>query len=267
MFGEIKNLNVFEKPYLIQRGFFRNITLEEVVGLDSLINYDYMGSSEFEFGTLPASLSTIMNFWNVYIVREIPDLKDLDKQSAYIICYNKHTDNVIQIIKKLSTRDGEYEACLKERSDLYRYLKGDLGLLQTNFWWDVKNCWFLCFGIYNLQRLVHALRLVFQKKKGTLPEHGPTEITGKHYRPEQTIIERLGPILHIQQVDGYKTKINLKKIRKVERKDDIVFITVLSAKSNTEKILKIHSKDRAHLIYKAIKNEWAGINKEHEQQK
>jgi len=37
------------KPYLVQRAKFTNIKNEEIVGIDSLLDFDYMGSSEFEW--------------------------------------------------------------------------------------------------------------------------------------------------------------------------------------------------------------------------
>ena len=41
------DFQTIQTPYLIQRGTFKNIKEDEIQGLDSLISYDYMGSSEF----------------------------------------------------------------------------------------------------------------------------------------------------------------------------------------------------------------------------
>lgn len=48
-----------KSPYVscIQRGKFRINSNKK--GIDSLIKFDYMGSSEFEFGALPKSLTHI----------------------------------------------------------------------------------------------------------------------------------------------------------------------------------------------------------------
>lgn len=35
---------------LVQRGKFNKIDMNDIVGIDSLIDFDYMGSSEFEWG-------------------------------------------------------------------------------------------------------------------------------------------------------------------------------------------------------------------------
>jgi hypothetical protein len=43
-----------ENPYCIQRGKFKN--REGKQGIDSLLIFDYMGSSEFEFGALPSRM-------------------------------------------------------------------------------------------------------------------------------------------------------------------------------------------------------------------
>ena len=47
--------------YLVQRGTFRDkIDISKITGIDSIISWDYMGSSEFEFGALPTSLKRIV---------------------------------------------------------------------------------------------------------------------------------------------------------------------------------------------------------------
>jgi hypothetical protein len=45
------------KTHLIQRGKFAKI--ESKKGIDSILSFDYMGSSESEWGALPKSLSEI----------------------------------------------------------------------------------------------------------------------------------------------------------------------------------------------------------------
>ena len=43
---------VIRKPYLVQRAKFTNVKNEEIIGIDSLLDFDYMGSSEFEWGSI-----------------------------------------------------------------------------------------------------------------------------------------------------------------------------------------------------------------------
>src|SRR5580692_1422841 len=45
------------QPYLVQRGKFKNSP--KIEGVDSLIDFDYMGSAEFEYGALPKALKEI----------------------------------------------------------------------------------------------------------------------------------------------------------------------------------------------------------------
>ena len=53
-------------PYLIQRGKFESRDFKE--GIDSILKFDYMGSSEFEWGALPKSLQAIRDKKEDYVL-------------------------------------------------------------------------------------------------------------------------------------------------------------------------------------------------------
>lgn len=55
------------QTYLIQRAKFRNNVNTNKSGIDSILEFDYMGSSEFEWGALPKSLAIIRKELNNYI--------------------------------------------------------------------------------------------------------------------------------------------------------------------------------------------------------
>jgi hypothetical protein len=59
------------KPYLIQRGSFKNISDNEIVGIDSLISFEYMGSSEFEWGSIPKAMIDLCQHWHTYKILQV----------------------------------------------------------------------------------------------------------------------------------------------------------------------------------------------------
>ena len=126
------------KPYLIQRATFN--TTKDKQGIDSILNFDYMGSAEFEFGALPKSLTVIRKDKKNY---NIFDVKVKDKVIS-VFCPNKYS--VQQITNYLNTLDSN-DIHLKERSDFNTYTspsKWDNETHQryphsTDFWWDITN--------------------------------------------------------------------------------------------------------------------------------
>lgn len=163
------------RPYLIQRGKFRDIKDEEIVGIDSLIHQDYMGSSEFEFGALSHSLKRMTSSWNFYQVFIVPGIHDADGLVPYLLC-RKEQEKEIQIALTVFMSDSySMELRTKERVSLYDYLNPKSKYdLNTDFWWDVTeegskgNDWMLCFGAHNMRRLVMAINKVCIKHGSTL---------------------------------------------------------------------------------------------------
>ncbi|MDD5650921.1 MAG: hypothetical protein PHF86_10980 [Candidatus Nanoarchaeia archaeon] len=167
----INDFKTINKPYLIQRGSFRNIKNDEIVGLDSLISYDYMGSAEFEFGALPQSLTRICESLDQYEV--FPTItKNADGQCLYIFCRKSQAEEIFKCVLRFSKEEYSQELITKERVGLYSYIncKSEFDL-RINFWWDVTeieydklgNDWMICFGD-NITRLIIAINKVCTKK-------------------------------------------------------------------------------------------------------
>ncbi len=121
-------------PYLIQRGKARhNKFASEHDSLNDFINFDYMGSAEFEFGALPKS------FWEMVdsielIVRNKTKIKD---NVIHYICLKADEEEFLKHFDKLIK--GEYRT--KEYTDMEKlYKKGSFDQ-DTEFWWDIKNNW------------------------------------------------------------------------------------------------------------------------------
>lgn len=56
-------------PYLVQRAKFNDRTDKR--GIDNILQFDYMGSAEFEFGALPKSLENIRKKINDYVYFDV----------------------------------------------------------------------------------------------------------------------------------------------------------------------------------------------------
>lgn len=118
--------------YLIQRGRFNNRNFKK--GIDSIIAFDYMGSSEFEWGALPKSLKSIRENLNDYDDYEIK----LNDKIITVFFHKKDKDDVIKIIKDLS----ENKIHLKEYCDLSKWVNPHKCITyncRSDFWWDIDN--------------------------------------------------------------------------------------------------------------------------------
>lgn len=149
-------------PYLIQRGTFKDISTSKITGIDSLVGFDYMGSSEFEFGTLNRTLRYACSLeLEIYS----PDIKAKDGQSLHIICERGSYQECLEFVNKLVAGSVR----LKERSDLHEVVYGSPwgSKPSVNFWWAVDNGWnksseylhfFACLGIRNAKDILVAIK-------------------------------------------------------------------------------------------------------------
>jgi hypothetical protein len=173
--------------YLIQRGKFKDkINLNEVTGIDSIIDFDYMGSAEFEFGSLPKSLKTCMaNYYknNIKLFNF-----EIDKHNFICIYFNLAKITLEPEIEKeiveLFTfyKDHPYGGMignkrihLKEMLNINHYFEGHYRTIvkghkqakpqrETNydyvdFWWDIENhFWVFPHENDNLKKINYALK-------------------------------------------------------------------------------------------------------------
>ena len=130
--------------YLIQRGKIKDKKDIDVKrGISGVISLDYMGSAEFEWGTLPRSLQKIArNYDNFDIVKT--GHKSPDGRYLFLISEKDKYDSICKEINNLLL-DPRY--LLKEES----FIREALGLSnssicvssysykKTNFWWSVDN--------------------------------------------------------------------------------------------------------------------------------
>lgn len=123
-------------PYLIQRAKF--IIEDEYTvnrkGIDKLLGFDYMGSAEFEFGALPASLKRIRSDIKHYTQFQYSFLKHPEKVVT-VLCKKNDKEEVCKILEELALN----EIRLKERCDLSKFINGKTDRWDNDFWWDIDN--------------------------------------------------------------------------------------------------------------------------------
>jgi hypothetical protein len=117
------------ETYLIQRGLFKDRDYKK--GIDSILEFDYMGSSEFENGALFESLSAIRHNFNKYLYMDI-------------ICNNKVItvfcrDNQKAEIQEFITQLAENKMRLQEFSGFGDYIYDKDLKDKYDFWWDIEN--------------------------------------------------------------------------------------------------------------------------------
>lgn len=118
------------KTYLIQRGSFEDRDYKE--GIDAIVIFDYMGSSEYEWGALPKSLENIRIGISDYIYT---DICVGDKQIT-VFCTKYQQPKIEQYLNELA--DGKMR--LKEYASFDSYVNNKFPRTnKTDFWWDIQN--------------------------------------------------------------------------------------------------------------------------------
>jgi hypothetical protein len=155
------------KAWLIQRGKFNtnDTRTNGVEGIDSLINFDYMGSAEFEFGALPKALNRIIENWNdLKIVGT--GIRDKGKRELFVICNKNKEKEVLECVKHVSQNAYGY----KEWCDMgwaLGTIKRGFGSIniRNDFWWDIENDWMTCVSSDRIKQVKFAIEKVIEKRK------------------------------------------------------------------------------------------------------
>jgi hypothetical protein len=238
------------QPYLIQRGTFKPVPDQEILGLDTLISYDYMGSSEFEWGALPASLTKICKSWDTYKISRIDEIQDLDGNYLYFVApesfktsgWPEETathETLVGVIKTLFSEKYPYR--LKERCECYDRIHGDSftgRISDTNFWWDVENNWMMCFG-KDIQRLILAIQKVCVKK--ALPYEGGPSVKDSVFSTPVFAMDALKNKVTVTDFGGRTTIISLLNVKNVAESPEAVVVLVRT-RAGVDKELDIQIK-------------------------
>ena len=111
--------------HLVQRG---NFNKRDAKGIDSILRFDYMGSSEYEWGALPDSLKVIRSKISNYSFIQL----EIGKLQVEVFCGSEHLKLVEEYLIKLSKN----EFCLQEYSGFNDAVKSKKS---PDFWWDIEN--------------------------------------------------------------------------------------------------------------------------------
>jgi len=115
---------------LIQRGKFKS--RPEKVGIDNILLFDYMGSSEFEWGALPKALADMRKNITEYTYMDVP----MNGKVITVFCNNKHKPDIKIYLQSLA----ENKWYLQEYSDFNYYIyPTEHCKSYTDFWWDIQN--------------------------------------------------------------------------------------------------------------------------------
>ncbi len=126
------------RTYLVQEGQFSREG--EIEGMDSIIDWKYMGAAEFEFGALPESLKRIAKDLDEYTVFQTRYFS-ANHERLYYFCKKEQLEDVREVIKALRKNS----SCgILKRGIFFRlaFTKN----VPWNFWWDVENDFFFFFG-------------------------------------------------------------------------------------------------------------------------
>jgi hypothetical protein len=154
------------KPFLVQRLSFK-INPPENPSFDNLLQCDYMGSAEFEWGALPKSLKTFTNnFSNIKIdkVENIVNDKGLplivigqgDATQEYIKSFVNDLFN-----DKLHLKESLYIKSSKHNNTTV--VSGIKHLEKIQVWWDIENHVIMSFGSDNAMKIYNSIISLRQK--------------------------------------------------------------------------------------------------------
>jgi hypothetical protein len=125
------------KFYLIQRGKIQKQPASKKVS--DVVQLDYMGSAEFEFGALPASLRAMQAAQKQYsLFRLVINGKDVHVWASSEVSRDE--------LKEQLTELAEKKLWLKERSEFDYWFRKEKSRWEQDkdfkpftFWWDIKN--------------------------------------------------------------------------------------------------------------------------------
>ena len=118
------------RPYLVQRAKFYDNPSSK--GIDGILRFDYMGSSEFEMGDLPRSLRRIRAAIGEFGYFPL----EINEHEFVVFCKEADKELVFEAIRGL----GERKFHLKEYCDLHNLVTNDTFLpCRNDMWWDIVN--------------------------------------------------------------------------------------------------------------------------------
>lgn len=130
-----------KKPYLVQRAEI-NVPISNFRGkrISEVLDLDYMGSSEFEWGAVPKSLRALGEAAEAGLtrLRTVNAIKQDDVSlRVYSFLTDEEFETYVGYLQKM--RDGRVEFYLKEATRFEEAGRESTRFNNTNFWWDIEN--------------------------------------------------------------------------------------------------------------------------------
>lgn len=122
------------ETYLVQRAKFA--IREDKSGIDSVLKFDYMGASEYEWGALPDSLKRIRKEINTYTYLDVP----IGDKVVTVFCKEEQKSEIKQFLQTIS--EGKMRMKCGSRFDDFIESKPEEKQDKWNdfdFWWDIEN--------------------------------------------------------------------------------------------------------------------------------
>lgn len=129
-------------PFLIQRCKVKTRNKADIKGIDSLFSFDYMGSSEFEFGALSRSLKNLCLRADNLESTKVSFSQKKRKTLWFVsdICNRVAVEMMVRQVADERHRTKEYvgiEAYLNGEEERRNYQSFDA-------WWDIDHHWVVC---------------------------------------------------------------------------------------------------------------------------
>jgi hypothetical protein len=141
--------------YLVQRCKVKTEKPSEITTLSAFLSFDYMGSSEFEFGALAkARERAVQKVQSLAIIES--GLKRADGKRLFVVCQREQYEEV-RVFLHWEAKGPGLGQSLKERTEIQGAIT-QAKYADNNCWWDIENDWFAIFGKHQAELLIYALK-------------------------------------------------------------------------------------------------------------
>jgi len=152
--------------YIVQRGTFQKFDLANthqfITGTDGLIDLDYMGAAEYEFGAVPYSMRHIMDKFEDYSLNA-SNIKSFHGLPLYIFCRKDLYESIVKEIQFFIDYNDPHSIAYYQLHEfislpkhVYPYYAepshAKFYSSRDDFWWDLKNDFMFFFGDTNRRK-------------------------------------------------------------------------------------------------------------------
>ena len=170
VYGDDRDTLIQKRVHLVQCGrFVDNVdSLDDnnINGIDDIVDLYYMGSAEFQWGSLPRSLRRMTINKDFYKIFTFDEYKDKNGNPLKVYAPRIFFDNVKKIVERLVVcGDGLQEYCslhrnFEDNNDDNTFFRNN-----SNFWWDIENDFFIFFE--HTDKVIEAMNSLEERKFGT----------------------------------------------------------------------------------------------------